>query len=245
MRRPQPGGATGVTAPTLRRELALFAGDAWVAAVKDLRIEWRSRSVAGQAVPFALFVLVLFGLALDADRSTLRSATPGLLWMSMLFVSMMAAQSSAGLETVDGAGRSLLLSGMPPSAIFVGKTAAVAVQLLAVELVLIPGGVVFYGADVDSVPLVAAVCAVATVGLAAVGSLIAAVVVGAQTHKTVLPILLMPMASPVLVAAARAFDDALGVAAVNGWAWVGLLGAFAVGNLTIGVLAYPALSEDG
>lgn len=229
----------------MRRELILFAGDAWITAVKDLRIAWRSRAVAGQAVPFALFVLTLFGLALDANRSVLRSATPGLLWMSMLFVTMMAAQSSAGLETVDGAGRSLLLSGMPPSAIFVGKTAAVAVQLLAVELVLVPGGVVFYGADVESAPLVAAVCAAATVGLAAVGSLIAVVVAGAQTHKTVLPILMMPMASPVLIAAARAFDDALGVAAVSGWAWVGLLGAFAVVNLTVGALAYPVLLEGG
>ena len=115
---------------TAWRELRLFAGDAVLVAAKDLRIEWRARTTLGQVLPFALLVLVLFGFALDANRPTLRLATPGLLWMTVLFATVVAVQRSAAVESADGARRVLLLSGMAPAAAFAGKAAAVAVQLL-------------------------------------------------------------------------------------------------------------------
>ena len=115
---------------TAWRELSLFAGDAVLVASKDLRIEWRARTMLGQVLPFALLVLVLFGFALDANRPTLRLATPGLLWMTVLFATVVAVQRSVAVESADGARRMLLLSGMAPAAAFAGKAAAVAVQLL-------------------------------------------------------------------------------------------------------------------
>ena len=222
----------------------MFAGDARLVAAKDLRIEWRARTTLGQVVPFALLVLVLFGFALNANRPTLRLATPGLLWMTALFATVVAVQRSVAVESDDGARRVLLLSGMAPAACFLGKAAAVAVQLLVVEAVLLPGSVLLYGAEVESVVLAAATCAVATVGLAAAGSLLGAVVAGVRAHQTVLPILLLPVVAPVLIAATRAFEDALGTVAVNGWSWVGLLAGFAAVNVALGAVAYGALLED-
>ena len=124
---------------TAWRELRDFAGDATLVAAKDLRIEWRARTTLGQVVPFALLVLVLFGFALNANRPTLQVATPGLLWMTALFTTVVAVQRSVAVESDDGARRMLLLSGMAPAAAFAGKAAAVAAQLLAVELLLVPG----------------------------------------------------------------------------------------------------------
>ena len=54
---------------------------------KDLRIELRAKVVISQVLPFAMIVLVLFGLALDADRTTLRNFTPGLFWVCLLYTS--------------------------------------------------------------------------------------------------------------------------------------------------------------
>ena len=226
------------------RELRLFAGDARLVAAKDLRIEWRARTTLGQILPFGLLVLVLFGFALDANRPTLRLATPGLLWMTVLFATVVAVQRSTAVESSDGARRVLLLSGMSPAAAFLGKAAAVAVQLLAVEAVLLGGVVVLYEAEIESLLLVAVAGAVATVGLAAAGSLLGAVVAGVRAHQTVLPILLLPVVAPVLIAATRAFADALGTTAVDGWAWVGLLAGFAAVNVAVGTVTYGPLLED-
>lgn len=219
------------------RDIVLVAG-------KDLRIERRSRVTFSQVVPFAGLVLVLFGFALDANRPVLERATSGLFWITVMFVTTLAVQRSTSIETTDGARRALLLAGIEPVAVFVGKAAAVAVQLLAVELVLVGGIVVLYGAEVESFALVAATCLVATVGIAGAGTLLGALVAGVRARETVLPILLLPVLAPVLIGATRAFDDALGSVAVDGWAWLGMLAGFGAINLVLGALSYGVLLEE-
>ena len=222
----------------------MLVADVSLVAAKDLRIEWRARTTLGQVLPFALLVLVLFGFALDANRPTLRLATPGLLTMTLLFVAVVTVQRSTSLESEDGAQRMLLLSGMAPAAVFAGKAAAVAVQLLVVQVLLVGGAVLLYDAEITSVPLVAAACVAATAGLAASGSLLGAVVAGVRAHQTILAILLLGVSAPVVIAATRALADGFGTVAVNGWSWVGLLGGFAVLNAVVGALVYGVLLED-
>ena len=218
--------------------------DAWLIAVKDLRIEWRSRVTLSQIVPFAALVLVLFGFALDANRPVLETATSGLFWVTVMFVAIMAVQRSTAVEVTDGARRALLLAGIEPVAVFVGKTVAIAAQLLVVQVILVAGVIVLYGASVDQWVLLLVTCLVATVGIAASGSLLGALVAGVRARETVLPILLLPILAPVLIGATRAFDDALGSVAVDGWAWLGLLAGFGAINLVLGALAYGVLLEE-
>ena len=218
--------------------------DARLVAAKDLRIEWRSRVTASQVVPFAFLVLVLFGFALDANRPVLDAATGGLFWIAVLFVAIVAVQRSTAIETTDGARRALLLAGVEPAAVFLGKTGAVALQLLAVEIVMVGGVIVLYDASIESPGLLVATCVVATVGIAAAGTLLGALVAGVRARETVLPILLLPVLAPVLIGATRAFDDALGTVAVDGWAWLGLLAGFGAINIVLGALAYGVLLEE-
>lgn len=221
----------------------MFA-DARLVAAKDLRIELRSRVTAGQVVPFAGLVLVLFGFALDANKPTIDLATSGLFWVTVLFVSLMAVQRSTAIETTDGARRALLLAGVEPGAVFIGKAAAVAVQLLAVEVFLVGGIVVLYDATIEEPSLLIATCMVATIGIAAAGTLLGALVAGVRARETVLPILMLPVLAPVLLGATRAFDDALGTVAVNGWSWLAMLAGFTAINIALGVLAYGVLLEE-
>ncbi len=218
--------------------------DLCLTAAKDLRIEWRSRVTTGQIVPFAALVLMLFGFALDADRRLLERAAPGLFWMTMLFAAVVGVQRSTAVETADGARRALLLAGVEPMAVFLGKTVAITAQLLIVEVPLVAGMVVFYGVEVEAWALLVLTCLVATFAIAAAGSLLGALVAGLRARETVLPILLFPISAPALIGAARAFDDALGIAAVDGWAWLGLLAGFGVVNVVLGACAYGVLLEE-
>ena len=225
-------------------EVRRFLGDVRLVAGRDLRIEARSRVVVAQVVPFALLVLVLFGFALDADQRTLSTFAPGLFWVAVLLSALLAVHRSATLEQSDGTLDALRMSGLTPLALFLGKAAAVFVQILALETVLVGGLLVFYGVEVDDPVLliVAGVLAGATV--AAAGTLYGALASGLGVRETLLPILLLPVLAPVLIAATRAFDDALGVAAVDGWAWTGLLAATALVATVVGALAHGVLIED-
>lgn len=217
--------------------------DVVLVAERDLRIELRSRVATNQVAPFALLVLILFAFALDPDTGVLRTAAPGLYWVVVLFSSVMAVSRSGGLDEADGVRDALRLSGLPPAAVFLGKAAAVVVQLLALELVLIGAVAVLYDAPLGGFALLLATCAAATVAVAATGVLYSALVAGLRVRDTLLPLLLLPVLAPVLIGATKAFEAALGAAHIAGWDWCGLVVLFAVVYLAAGYLAYGALLE--
>jgi heme exporter protein B len=213
-------------------------------AAKDLRIELRSRVGTGQIAPFAVLVLVLFGFALSGDTQTLKTFTGGLFWVTVLFSAVLAIQRTFAIESADGNRDALRLSGMEPASIFLGKAAALAAQLLALQVVLGLGVAVLYGPDLERPLLLVATSLVATLGVAAAGTLYGVLAAGLRVRETILPILLLPVLAPVLIGATRAFDDALGAVAVDGWNWLALLALSAVVYLAFGALAFGVLLED-
>lgn len=213
-------------------------------AAKDLRVEARSRVAIGQVLPFALLVLVMFAFALDPDRGLLEKATPGLFWVAVLFSSLLALQRSFSVESADGVHDALRLSGLAPAGIFLGKAAAVAAQLAVLEVLLGIGVAVLYGASLTGWLLLLATALVATVGISAAGTLYGVVAAGLRVRETLLPLLLLPVLSPVLIGATRAFEAALGGSPSEGWSWVGLLSVFAVLYVVAGALGFGPLMEE-
>lgn len=218
--------------------------DALLVARRDLRIEIRSRVVLHQVAPFAVLVLVLFGLALDADPRTLRTFAPGLFWVAILLSALLAVQRSAALDRADGTGSALRMSGLSPVSLFLGRTAAVLVQIIFLEGALVLGLLVLYGVQIEDPLLLVASGLLAGTAVSTAGTLYGALVSGPGARDTLLPILLLPVLAPVLIGATRAFDDALGVAAIDGWAWAGLLALIALVLTVVGALSYVALIED-
>lgn len=219
--------------------------DARLVAAKDLRIEVRSRVALNQIAPFAVLVLLLFAFALDSDRNVLRDATPGLFWVAVLLSTLLAVQRAFSLEAADGVRDALRLSGLHPAGIFLGKVASVALQLVALELLLALGVLVLYDAPLTSPLLLVATGLLATVGLAAVGCLYGVLAAGQRVAETILPLLLLPALAPLLLAATQAVAAASDGVASEGWRWLGLLALFAAAYLAAGVATFGILLDDG
>ncbi|HEU5084122.1 MAG TPA: heme exporter protein CcmB [Acidimicrobiales bacterium] len=218
--------------------------DARLVAGKDLRIEWRSRVGLGQMVPFAVLVLVLFAFALDPDRGILTRATAGLYWVATLFAGLLAVQRAFALESAPGVREAMRLTGLDPAAWFLGKAAAIAVQLLVLEAVLGVGVVVLYSADLEGPLLLLATCLAATVGIAAAGTLYGVLAAGLAVRDTLVPLLLLPVLAPVLLGATRASEAALGNGLGDGWSWCGLLAVFAALYTMLGMTFFGTLLEE-
>jgi len=219
--------------------------DAVLVAGKDLRIEARSRVTTNQVAPYALLVLLLFGIAFDQNRGLLAEAAPGLFWLAVLLCALLGVQRSFAIEGGDGARDGLRLSGLDPGGVFLGKAAAIAAELLGLEVLLGAGTVVLFGTRLHD-PLLLVVCALAaTAGLSAAGTVYGVMAAGLRVRETLLPLLLMPVVAPVLLGATEGWRSALGQSAGSGWRWSALLGCFAVLYLTIGVFAFGPLLEDG
>ena len=218
--------------------------DAALVLGKDLRLEARSRVIVSQVLPFGLLVLVLFAFALDPDRRILGEATPGLFWLAVLFSTLLALHRAFSVEAADGVTDALRLSGLDPAGIFLGKVAGIAVHLLALQVVLIGGVTLFYGRPPAGPLLLVVTCLAATVGLAAVGSIYGALSAGMRMSNTLLPLLVLPIVAPVLIAATEAFAAAYEHTSGEGWRWFGLLAVFATLYLAIGIFAFDQLLEE-
>lgn len=217
-------------------------------ATKDLRVELHSRVITNRVLPFAGLVMVMFAFALGAD-AVLERVAPGLVWLAVLFSLFMMVQRAFALETADGALDALRVAGVDPVGVFLGKAAALAVQLLALEVLLVVAAVLVYRAEVrpSGVVLLVTTSITATCGLAAVGTLYGGLAAGARGRETLLPLLVLPVVAPVLIGATRATEAAFGTAGValsEGWPWLGLLATFAAAFGVIGTLAFGPLIED-
>jgi heme exporter protein B len=219
--------------------------DALLVMGKDLRVELRSRVALNQVVPFALAVLVLFGLALGPNLHLLASETAGLVWMAVLFSCVLGVQRSYAIESTDSAKDGLRLSGLDPAGVFLGKAGALAVQLFALEVVLALVASILYGAPLTNALLLLVTCVVATLGLAAVGTFYGALALGARVRETLLPLLFFPVVAPVLMGAMKAWQAGLAGTPGKAGGWLELLSVFAVAYAAIGTVAFGPLLEDG
>jgi heme exporter protein B len=226
--------------------------DARLIAVKDLRIEASSRILLTQVVPFGLMVLLLFGFGISPDRrvvedptrSVLEQVSPGLFWIAVLFAALLALGRSLSIESVDGNLDALRLGGLDPAGIFLGKAGAIVVQLLVLEFVLGAGAALLFGVSLANVGLLAITMVGATVAIACAGTLYGTLAAGQRVRETLVPLLVLPVLTPVLLGATQATEAALFGPVSDGWPWAGLVGAFALLYIAIGIVAFGSFLEE-
>lgn len=219
------------------RDAALIAG-------KDLRVELRSKVATNQVGPFAVVILVLFAFALDPDRKVLDQAAPGLFWVAVLLSALLATQRSVSLETTEASRDTLRLSGLDPAGIFLGKAGAIAAQLVVLEVLLAVGVGFLYGTAFHQVWVLVATCLLATGGLAAAGTVYGVMAAGLRVRETLLPLLVLPVLAPVLLAATRAWEAALAGTPAEAGSWLGLLAVFCAVYVVFGILGFGTLLEE-
>lgn len=214
-------------------------------AAKDLRMEIRSRSTVSTVLPFAATMLLAFGFALGPDRVLLTTTAPALLWLAALFASVELCYRSYQNEAANNALEGLLLSPVEKGAVYLGKAAAAFVQLIVLLGVTTGIVIVLFGLPVGPAPVLLAVTAVLGIGgLSALGSLFGLLAVRSRTRQAALPVLVLPLVSPVIIAATRA-TEGLTQGNTSGIAgWMGLLAAFDAAFLAVGYIVFGHLLED-
>jgi heme exporter protein B len=209
---------------------------------KDLRIEARGRHLLASVLPFAVTLLLAFGLALGPGRTFLQRTAPALLWIAVLFSAVLSSRQAYQVETEDDALEGLVLSPVDRAAVFLGKAASVAAGLLALEAVVVALVVLLFDVTFGGLLSAAGALVLGTVGLAAVGSLFGVMSAAPRAREAVLPLLVLPLATPALLGGIRATE--LSTAGGGAASWLGLLLAFDLVVLALGTLVFGYLLED-
>src|SRR3990170_6235316 len=211
-----------IPVPLTEAGLPTFLASALNVAAKDVRTELRSRQAAGGSLVFALLTVVIFNFAFDLEGEMKDIAAPGVLWVAIVLAGMMAFGHVFAQEREQGGLEGLLLTPVDPGAVFLGKAAGALLLTFALELFLLPVFALFANVSILS-PGLLLVVVMGTLGFVLVGTLFSAIAVTSRSRELLLPLLLLPVATPVLIAAVEGTRSALG-----GEPWSELLPALSV-----------------
>jgi heme exporter protein B len=196
---------------------------------------------------FSVTVFVLFHFGLDRDTIDGALAS-GVLWVTLLLATVLGVNRLFVAEREEGGIDGLLLAPIDRTAVFVAKAAALFLYLVLLELVALPAfALLLLGPDLLSpLPSLVAILALADVGLAAVGALVAAIAVEARARDLIAPLLLLPLLVPLIIAGARATAPLLtGAQTGEGLlGWLAVMGLYATVFVTLSVGLFDYLLED-
>lgn len=221
-----------------------FLDKMWAIVVKDVATEWHTREIVSAMLVFAVLSLLAFSFALDLRGATARAAAPGVLWATVAFAGTLGLSRSLVREQQTGCIDGLLLAPVDRTAIFFGKALGNLAFIIIVEIILLP---LFAG--LFNVPLlrpdVVLVTVLGTVGYAAVGTLLAGIAVNTRAREVLLPILLLPLAFPVLIAAVQATSGLLeGGRLAEASGWLRLIVVYDLLILAVATLTFGYVLEE-
>jgi len=214
---------------------------------KDLAIELRTKESVPAMTLFTVTVFVLFHFGLDRDSLDGELAS-GVLWVTLLLAAVIGVTRLFATEREQGGIDGLLLAPVDRTALWLAKATAMFVYLTALELVAVPTfGVLLLGPDLfAALPVLVPILLAANIGLSAIGALVSALAAETRARELIVPLLLLPLVVPLLIAAASATEPLLrgDQAAEDLGRWLGLLSLYDVVFVLIAVAVFDFLLDD-
>jgi len=205
---------------------------------KDLRIELRTKESVPSMALFAVTTFVVFHFGLNRDTLEGELAA-GVLWVTLLFAAILGINRLFVAEREQSGFDGLLLAPIDRSSLLVAKATALFTYLVALELLAVPVFALFFleSGFWKALPLLVSVLLLADTGIAVVGAMLASIAVNTRARDLLLPLLLLPLMVPVVIASAAATEPLLSVPVDTSGSgkWLAVLALY---DAVFGLLAY-------
>jgi heme exporter protein B len=213
---------------------------------KDIVAELRTKEMFSAMFVFAVLVIVIFNFAFDLRVSgeRVRQVAPGALWVAFAFAGVLGLNRAFVMEKDRGCLEGLLLAPVDHSAIYFGKMLSTVLFMLVVEALMLPVFTAFFGVNLFDLRLIL-VIVLGTMGFASVGTILSAMTAQTRAREVLLPILLLPVAAPVLIAAVKATAGILdGLTTEDVARWLQLLLVFATVFPAAGFMTFDYVVKE-
>jgi len=223
-----------------------FFHTVWAVARKDLLMELRGKEMVSSIFIFATLTLLILNFALDMNRIDTRAAAAGAMWVAFLFAGSVTMNRSFMSEKENDCLAALTLAPVDHAAIFFGKLAANFILMTVAEAVIVPTLITLFNVNVMERPgWQALVILLGTLGFLTIGTLVAAMAVNLRARELLGPLLMLPVVSPVIIAAAQASAGLVNGAPIDELAvWFRILATFDVIYLVVAWMVFERLIED-
>jgi heme exporter protein B len=222
----------------------IFLRTALAIVAKDLAAELRTREMLSSMLTFSVLVVVVFNFAFQLRVDDVRAFAPGMLWVTITFAGTLGLGRSLAIEQDKGCLDGLLLAPVDRSAIYFGKLLGNLLFMLVIELAILPLFVVLFSLPFVQ-PGIVVIVVLGTLGFAGVGTLLSAIAVNTRAREVMLPILLFPVALPVIVAAVKATAGVVDGLPYAQWqSWLGVVAAFDVILIALSTMTFDYIVEE-
>jgi len=213
---------------------------------KDIISEFRSRETISSMLIFCLIVVVIFNFMFEPGSTLVREMVPGILWVAITFAGILGLNRSFIYEVDQGCLLGLLLCPVDHYMLYLGKMLGNFFFMLVMEIIIIPLMIILFNLNILNIILpLALIIFLGTLGFAAVGTLLSAISVNTRAREILLPILLFPIAIPVLLAAVKATGTLINEGTfTNAASWVKILTGFDIIFLVLSSLLFEYVVED-
>ncbi|PYV44302.1 MAG: transcriptional regulator [Acidobacteria bacterium] len=213
---------------------------------KDILTEYRTKDALTSMLIFGLLVILMFHFAFEPDSRETEKFGPGLLWMTFIFAGILGMNRAFATERENDSLQGLMLAPVDWSAIYLGKMLANLVFMLLAESVILFCFALFF--NFSLMPRwgwMVTITVLGTLGFASVGTILAAVSMNTRMSDVMLPILLLPIALPVVIGAvestAAILTDPPGESLTF---WIKFLVVFNVIFITLPLLLFDFVLEE-
>lgn len=213
---------------------------------RDVLAEWRRKDIFTTFVMFGLLTVVVFVFAFDPTRHERQDVVPGALWTAFFFAGILGLNRSAGRDGQDDQLHGLITSPADRGALYFGKLIAHLVFMGVGELVILALSIVFFDLDGRHLtPAFFAIMVLGTIGYLSVGTVFAVVGQKTRLREVMLPVLLLPVLTPLLMAAVEGTAIIFTPGPNEGLGhWIQLMAGFDIMFMTAGFLVYGLVLED-
>jgi len=196
-----------------------YARVAYEVARKDLLVEARSKRTINASLVFALLIVVVFSFVFGEQVGSRDVLARGALWIAVVFGGVVGMSHAVTREGHNGALDGLLLAPVDRSAVYFGKVASSTVFVATVGLLSTGFVVVFldYSFPIGTLPTLLVVVFLAAVGFSSVGVLVSMLMLHSGVQESLLPVLLIPLVVPILLAGTELTQPALSAPMTSAW----------------------------
>ena len=221
-----------------------YLAQVWALAQKDLRTEMRTRELLNFMLLFGLSAILIFSFAFNLMSNAVRDFIPGMLWTALTFTGFLGLSKAVNRDFANQSMDILRIAPIEPSAIYLGKLLGIFIVQLSVAVVLLLAALVLFNTYLLQ-PAMAAALSSGILGLSASGTLLATLVERTRSREMLLPVLLMPVLIPLLIACVQVTQDAAaGLALAESLAWYRLIFIYNISMVSVGMLTYGFTIEN-
>ncbi len=168
---------------------------------KDILMEIRAKETINATLVFSILITIVFSFISEPGSKTEQAVAGGIFWMAVTFSGILGLNKTMMSEIQGGNFEALMLAPIDRSAIFFGKVISNFLFLTILEIILVPLFLVFYNVNLVSHWLMVVIILLATYGYSVTGTLFSMISVRTKTREIMLPLLMLPILVPVIIAA--------------------------------------------